>query len=96
MYKQYWYSKINNSNKLETYSLFKHEFIFEQYLDYIKNKKFRMALTKFRTSSHSLNIETGRYVNTPRINRLFVNCIQQQVENEYLFAQSIEIFVNNS
>ena len=25
----------------------------------------RNALTKFRTSSHSLNLETGRYDNTP-------------------------------
>ena len=29
IFKQSWYSNINNSNRLETYCLFKHEFIFE-------------------------------------------------------------------
>jgi len=29
VFKQSWYSNINNSNRLETYCLFKHEFIFE-------------------------------------------------------------------
>ena len=55
IYKQSWYSNINNSSKLETYSLFKHEFVLENYLDLIKCKKYRIALSKFRTSSHSTN-----------------------------------------
>ena len=39
MYKQSWYSSINNSNRLEMYSRFKHEFTMENYLDFIKEKK---------------------------------------------------------
>ena len=35
---QSWYSAINNSSRLETYSLLKHDFIFEPYLDYTSKK----------------------------------------------------------
>ena len=33
IYQQSWYSAINNSRRLETYSLLKHDFMFEPYLD---------------------------------------------------------------
>ena len=63
IYQQSWYSAINNSSRLETYSLLKHDFIFEPYLDCIKDKRFRIAMTRFRTSSHNLFIEKGRHLN---------------------------------
>lgn len=36
-------------------------FDFKQYLNSLNVKKFRVALTQFRTSSHRLEVETGRW-----------------------------------
>ena len=85
MYKQSWYSSINNSNRLEMYSRFKHEFAMENNLDFIKEKKYRFALTKFRLSSHDLAIERGRYENIARNDRICIFCNGHLVENEYHF-----------
>ena len=41
---QSWYANINNSNRLLTYSRYKHEFKFENYLDFILEKKYKIAL----------------------------------------------------
>ena len=76
---------INNSRRLETYCLFKHTFGFKKYLDFEKDAKFRIALSKFRTSSHDLAIEKGRYINLDRNNRVCNNCNLKLVENEYHF-----------
>ena len=84
-YKQKWYSDINNSPRLQSYSLFKHEFIFETYLDSIKKKHLRIALTRFRTSSHSLMIEIGRYENLSREQRKCRSCNLNVLENEFHF-----------
>jgi hypothetical protein len=84
-YKQTWYSTINNSSKLDAYSLFKHEFEFEKYLQNIPDGKFKVALTKFRISSHTLRIETGRYENLPQKERLCRYCNMQQIESEFHF-----------
>jgi len=42
IYQQSWYSAINNSSRLETYSLLKHDFIIEPYLDYIKERDLEL------------------------------------------------------
>ena len=83
IYSQQWYSEINNSRRLETYCLFKHSLNFEEYLDFITEPKYRIALTRFRTSSHNLAIETGRYNGIPRENRICNNCSSRMIENEY-------------
>ena len=54
---------INNNPILRTYNLFKKEFKWECYLNWVKNPKYRKALTKFRLSSHTLEIERGRHTN---------------------------------
>jgi len=46
---------------LRTYIRIKHSFKQENYLKVIKDKKYRIALTRFRTSSHTLEIERGRH-----------------------------------
>ena len=53
--------KGDDENKLRTYRLFKDSFHFENYLDNIKIKKHRVALTRFRLSCHNLQIEAGRH-----------------------------------
>ena len=84
-YYQSWYSNINNSNRLLSYAGFKHEFKFEKYLDFIGERKYRTALSKFRLSSHNLNIERGRYEGIPRDERLCNVCNMNAVETEYHF-----------
>ena len=84
-YKQSWYTAINNSPRLISYSLFKHEFTSETYIDTVNENKYRYCLSRFRISSHNLAIETGRYDNTPRENRKCSKCQMNQIENEYHF-----------
>ena len=67
------------------YSLYKHEFDLENYLDCIENKKFRIALTKFRLSSQDLAVERGRYDDTNRNDRICKFCNGSLIENEYHF-----------
>ena len=55
------------------------------YLDFIYEKKFKTAFTKFRLSSHDLAIERGRYENIPRDERICKNCNLNMVENEFHF-----------
>lgn len=85
IYKQTWYTSINNSSRLASYSLFKHEFKLEKYLSYIPDKKYQIALTKLRLSSHDLAIETGRYTNIDRQLRICRKCNMGFIENEYHF-----------
>ena len=85
IYIQEWHTAINNSPKLKSYVMFKENFEFEPYLDYIHNNNLRMHLTRFRISSHSLAIESGRFNNIDRNNRLCIFCNQNSVESEYHF-----------
>ena len=85
MYYQKWYREINNSSRLMSYSIFKHQFEIEKYLNITTDNKFRIALSRFRTSSHDLLIERGRYENIPRDQRICKSCNMNQIENEYHF-----------
>jgi hypothetical protein len=84
-YKQHWYSEIINSSRLNTYCRTKNTFNTEPYLDIITTKKFKIALTQFRLSSHRLEIERGRYHNIARDNRKCKFCNLNVVESEYHF-----------
>lgn len=85
MYFQKWYSEINNSNRLQSYCIFKHDCKLENYLTCVTENKYKIALARFRTSSHNLFIETGRYDNTPQPERLCKSCNMNQIEDEYHF-----------
>ena len=84
-YYQSWYAEINNSHRLLSYCRFKHDFRQEEYLDFISEKKYRIALSKFRVSAHNLAIEKGRHENIPRNERKCRNCNLNVIENEYHF-----------
>ena len=61
-----WKYKMQNTAQfpiLRTYKLFKQNFKCESYLHLIKNSKYRITFTKFRTSCHHLEVERGRYTN---------------------------------
>jgi hypothetical protein len=59
-YQQEWMERINDSTRAKTYKLFCN-FNFKCYLDIISVNKFRIAFARLRTSSHRLEIETGRW-----------------------------------
>ena len=82
---QNWYTIINNSRRLSSYCIYKHEFNSEKYLNCIKTNKYRIALSKFRLSSHNLEIETGRHTNIAREDRKCKICNTNAIENEYHF-----------
>jgi hypothetical protein len=84
-YKQNWYEYVHASQKLVSYVLFKTSLICEEYMSSVNTVHHRRALSRFRTSSHDLAIESGRYNNTLRENRLCTFCSMKTVENEYHF-----------
>ena len=85
MYCQKWYSDINNSSRLKSYCLYKHDFKPEKYLNVVSENKYKVALSKFRTSSHDLRIETRRYDNILQDQRLCISCNMGKVEDEFHF-----------
>ena len=58
---KYWSLELSKSENLRTYRDFKSIFMFEKYLTHASNDSDRRNLARFRTSSHKLLIEYGRY-----------------------------------
>jgi hypothetical protein len=92
-YIQSWISNIDNASRLSSYCRYKHKFTIEPYLNFL-NDKYRIALTKFRLSSHSLAIETGRYQNIPQHDRKCNLCNLNAIENEYHFLLVCPKFID--
>ena len=65
----------------------------ENYLK-IKDYQNRKAICKLRTSSHHLKIETGRWTNIARKNRICTHCRQNTVEDEYHFLFDCTMHAN--
>ena len=87
-YKKQWWDQFQNSSKLTIYRTIKSNNNMESYLMGIEAKALRMILTKFRVSSHSLEIERGRRDNILTENRLCRFCELDQkfvIEDEYHF-----------
>ena len=90
-FKKLWIDKLFNDNrknltqknKLRTYRKFKNLFKLEPYL-LILNKIERHALSKFRISSHTLEIERGRYLGIKAKERICKLC-QKETEDEEHF-----------
>ena len=81
-YYQSWYASITDSEKLHIYRSIKTEFVLEEYLLYNTNVKL---LSHLRFGILKLNVETGRYYNINREDRLCKCCSMKNVENEYHF-----------
>ena len=82
---QSWASYVTRNRKLILYKNFKLEFSHEHYLDILNVRKFRHALAQLRTGHHALEIEKGRYNNTPKDRRLCKMCLFN-IEDEYHFV----------
>ena len=92
-----WMGKLNDSDHhpiLRTYKFYKDEFKCEDYLDLVQNPKYRTALSKFRTSSHTLAIERGRHTNpvTPLEKRTCRTC--NELEDEIRFLVDCQMFLD--
>ena len=85
-YIEFWKHKMMNSSKLSFLSKFKTEYRIEPYLSIIKNPSVRKTFSKFRISNHKLEIESGRYKNVCREERICQVCHSGEVENELHFA----------
>ena len=63
-YIQSWFVNVcENNSSLRLYKLFKSNYVFEPYLSCITIDRHRHALSKFRCSSHFLEIERARHKN---------------------------------
>ena len=82
-----------NQGKLTFLAQNKKNHKFESYLN-ISNFEHRRAITKIRTSSHKLEIETGRWSNIPRDQRYCKNCILHKMENEHHFLFECQMYQN--
>ena len=67
-------ASYSDESKSFLYSKLKSSIGLEKYLSELTSFKNRLILTKFRTSDHCLQIETGRYKNIPRQQRLCNIC----------------------
>ena len=81
-YENVWNDRLDHEmakdrgGKLGSYRKIKMKLQYEEYLDTVKNGQHRKALSKLRTSSHRLRIETGRYTSpkTDREDKVCVKC----------------------
>ena len=86
LYINRWHTEMWSRDKLVTYRQFKTVFGFEPYLCIIKSPIMRREFSRYRMSSHSLEIERGRY--PPRVARLQRVCRQcnlNLIDDEYHF-----------
>ena len=71
-----------NGRKLRTYAEIKQCFNKEEYLNVIPSRSHRRHLSRLRTSSHKLGIETGRYKNIPSSERFCPFCPDAKTDDE--------------
>lgn len=100
-YKRSWENKLakddrqnpNDSNKLRTYRQFKIQFEYEKYLS-IRHAETRSHLTKFRISSHKLEIEQARYYKPkpPANERYCKICMDSSIEDEKHFLLNCKLY----
>ena len=76
---------INNMPILRTYCKFKYVFEAEPYLRTITSYNIRSMLSKFRLSSHVLEIEKGRHNKVLLADRICKACDLNQIEDEIHF-----------
>ena len=75
-----------NNSKLDFLVSLKDTFVISPHLTKCKGASFRAAITKIRTSAHKFPVETGRYENIPRENRLCpFGCNIVGGESHYMF-----------
>ena len=84
-YVSYWNQTLQQSQKRSFYCTIKDDYSPSPYLALTRKNPSRKALVRFRISSHQLRIETGRYENIPRNERICHFCTSNKIEDENHF-----------
>jgi len=86
---QSWRQTINESSICASYKLFKHNFVFENYLLLLANVN-RKVLTNFRSGNQKLPVHKQRHLGIPRDQRICNKCPINDIGDEfhYLFTCS--------
>ena len=92
VYIQKWLENLSSSNKCLYYRMLKNNIETEPYLHKLEFRRFRIALARFRCSSHNLLIETGRYNRTNRNERICTLCNLNVIEDEFHFLLECHAF----
>ena len=84
--------KVKN---LECINCFKQNYELEYYLVWVKDQRYRIAMTRLRLSSHNLAIETGRHAKpkVPPHMRLCRRCNTQCIDDEIHFLLVCSMFM---
>ena len=90
-YLQVWSNEVNSSSKGLCYRMFKHDLEFENYLSQLP-QNFLFTFCKFRCGNHRLPVETGRWHNTPRSERLCTLCDSTDIGDEFHYIFSCGYF----
>ena len=78
-------SFFENSSKCNLYQIIHAGHNMQFYLNRPVNSLYKTCITRYRINSHVLNIESGRYVNIVRNERICTMCNKKSVEDEYRF-----------
>ena len=79
---QSWYECLDGGDIFCNYRLFKDTFDMERYLTLLP-PRFLYSFVRFRTLNHRLPIQTGRYLNVPRNERLCTMCNSGDLGDEF-------------
>ena len=91
---QNWQSRLADSSRARFFSLFS-TFDHQLYLQQVNIKKFRIALSKLRVSSHRLEIEVGRWSRPNRIPIDERKCrVCDKLEDEFHFLLECQLFTD--
>ena len=104
---RFFLSQINNvnlgddgldHNKLRFYKTLKGSFTVEPYTELVSNRNQRVWLSRLRTSSHQLRIETGRWKKPPipAPERTCLYCNEEATDNEGHFLLKCPKFANQT
>ena len=85
-------SCIHNSSKGALYQHLVDNFTLQFYLRKSLDTRCQIYIAKFRLSSHNLNIESGRFHNVTRRNRICNLCQLQDIEDEFHFILKCPIY----
>ena len=83
-YLTHWNTKAHTQSKMQCYLALNRQYTVAPYLTTVTDVRHRVLLTKYRLSTHSLAIETGRHRKTwlPKEERLCQQCEEAAVETE--------------
>ena len=92
VFKQHCYSRTLTTSKGNLYRHLLNEFKLQTYLIKPIDKQHLKEIVKIRISAHKLNIESGRYKNIDRTERICNVCNSNDIEDEYHFILQCPLY----